>query len=136
MLIDIENMIKNYYEAWNSCDVNKLASFFTEDGVYEDVASGVTIHGKEELKDLFRKKVFKLHYFRSELKSFFFSGNYIAHEWILVSTSAGSPSGTGTNSSPPVTGTSVSIRGVSITELDEGKIKRNRTYEIFPVQIL
>ncbi len=38
MATDVERMFKDYGLAWSSHDVEKIASFFTDDCVYEDVA--------------------------------------------------------------------------------------------------
>jgi len=50
MMTDIEKMFRDYTDAWNSHDVEKIASFFTEDGIHEDVAIGSVYCGKNELK--------------------------------------------------------------------------------------
>ena len=55
MATDVERMFEDYLAAWNSHDVEKIASFFTDDCVYEDVAVGAVSRGKEELKALTSK---------------------------------------------------------------------------------
>ena len=39
----------DYLTAWNSHDINKILSFFTDDGIYEDVAHGIMNQGKKEI---------------------------------------------------------------------------------------
>lgn len=76
-----EKMIKDYYGAWNSHDVDGILSYFTDDCVYEDLAFGVINHGKKELKDFFSDAFATMPDLRLELKSLFFSGDWVGHEW-------------------------------------------------------
>ncbi|MGZ4787292.1 MAG: ester cyclase [Terriglobales bacterium] len=41
---------KKIFKAWNLHDADKLAAFYTDDVVYEDVAYGDSAHGQAELK--------------------------------------------------------------------------------------
>ena len=38
MTTDIEKMFNDYIAAWNSHDVDRIATFFTEDGIHEEVS--------------------------------------------------------------------------------------------------
>ncbi len=51
MATDVEKMLEDYYAAWNSHDVEKAASFFTDDLVYEDVPMAAVQRNKKEFKD-------------------------------------------------------------------------------------
>jgi hypothetical protein len=46
----LEKMFQDYLAAWNSRDIGRIASFFTDDCIYEDVALSVVNHSREELK--------------------------------------------------------------------------------------
>ena len=122
MATDVERMFKDYGLAWSSHDAEKIASFFTDDCVYEDVAIGAVNRGKKELKDFINGTFAAFPDFKIEPKSLFFSGDWVGSEWIMT--------GTHTGDFPlmPATGKSFSIRGASISELHEGKFRRNTDY--------
>ena len=42
---------QNWIDGWNSSDPEKLVAAFTPEGVYEDVAFGITKKGSAELRD-------------------------------------------------------------------------------------
>lgn len=123
-MTDIEKMFKDYAAAWNSHDVEKVAGFFTEDGVHEDVAVGSVFHGKNELKAGISPLFAACPDFKLELKSVFGTADWVAQEWVMTGTQTGAFSGLGI----PATGKSFSIRGASITKLREGRIARNTDY--------
>jgi len=124
MTTDIEKMFKDYTAAWNSHDVEKIAAFFTEYGVHEDVAVGSVYHGKDELKVGISPLFAACPDFKLELKSLFGTPDWVAQEWVMTGTQTGAFSGLGI----PPTGKSFSIRGASITKLRGDKIARNTDY--------
>ena len=79
---DVTGMFKNYEAAWASHDVEKIASFFTNDCIYEDVASGVVRNGKEELKTFLNNILTAFPDLKIEMKSYFVAGdrNYTIKE--------------------------------------------------------
>ena len=124
MTTGIEKMFKEYTAAWNSHDVEKIATFFTEDGVHEDVAIGSVYRGKSELKAGISPLFDACPDFKLELKSLFGTADWIAQEWVMTGTQTRAFSGLGI----PATGKRFSIRGASITKLRGGKIARNTDY--------
>ena len=124
MTADIEKMIKNYIAAWNSHDAKKIASFFTEDGVHEDIAIGSVYHGRNELKAGLIPLFAACPDFKLEIKSLFSTTDFVAQEWVMTGTQTGALDGLGI----PATGKSFSIQGASITKLRRGKIARNTDY--------
>jgi len=122
MAIDMKKFAKDYIGAWNSRDVDKIASFFTDDCVYDDVAFGMVARGKKEINDFLKVTFVWSPDLKFELKSFFGAGGRTATEWVMTGTHAGELPGI------PATGKSFSVRGVSISELREGKISRNTDY--------
>ena len=119
---DVKRMFKDYEAAWASHDVERIVSFFTNDCIYEDVASGVVSNGKEELKNFLKNILTAFPDLKIEIKSFFVAGDWVGSEWIM----------TGTRSGPspylPNAKKKFSIRGASIAELQNGKIHRNSDY--------
>lgn len=111
-----------YAEAWSSHDVDRIASFFTDDCSYEDVALGVENRGKEELKGFARATFAAFPDFAVEPRSLFSAGGWTATEWVMSGTHRGDLPGLA------ATGKSFSVRGASIMELQGGKIQRNSDY--------
>jgi steroid delta-isomerase-like uncharacterized protein len=124
MTFDIEKMIKDYVAAWNSHDAEKIASFFTEDGVHEDVAIGSIYHGRNELKVGLIPLFAACPDFKLEIRTLFSATDCVAQEWVMTGTQTGAFDGLGI----PATGKSFSIRGASITKLRGSKIERNTDY--------
>jgi ketosteroid isomerase-like protein len=48
--VDVEEMLRQENAAWNSHDVDRIATFYTDDCIKEDVAVGVHTGGKEAMK--------------------------------------------------------------------------------------
>jgi steroid delta-isomerase-like uncharacterized protein len=115
MSTDMARILQDYVTASNSHDWNKISPLFTDDCVYEDIGAGEVCHGKQELKAYFDGMLVWSADFRIESKSLFATGNGIASEWVM----------TGTHKA---TGKKYSIRGVSVSELRDGRIRRNTDY--------
>ena len=122
MATDVERMFEDYLEAWNSHDVEKILTFFTDDCVYEDVATGAVNRGKEELKAFSSATFAAFADLKFERTSNFVAGDWRGAEWVMSGTHGGDFPGL------PATGKSFSVRGASITELHEVKIRRNTDY--------
>jgi steroid delta-isomerase-like uncharacterized protein len=99
-----------------------MASFFTEDCVYDNLARGQTYRGKDELKSWAKASFDAIPDFKIDLTSLFISVDLVACEWIMTGTLSGN--------SPelPATGKSFSVRGATIAQLKDGKIQRNADY--------
>jgi steroid delta-isomerase-like uncharacterized protein len=108
--------------AWNTHDEGALLSLFTEDCVYVDIATGVISRGQDELKAFIRETFAWSPDIKFELKSFFTAGDWAASEWIMSGTHSGDAPGM------PATGKAFSVPGAWITEMHDGKIKRNSDY--------
>ena len=123
MATDLKRRMNDYLAAWNSHDVERILSFFTDDVVYEDVAIGKVNRGKKEVKDFISSMIVDFPDFKFEMKSGFNAGDWSAGEWVMSGTFAHS-------SIPglPATGKTFSVRGASITQLRKGKISRNSDY--------
>lgn len=123
-MIDVEKIFNDYITAWNSHDAEKIAEFFTEDGIHEDVAIGSLFRGKSELKAGLNPLFAACPDFKLELKILIRAGDWIAQEWVMTGTQTGDFTGLGISA----TGKKFSIRGASITRLCNGKIARNTDY--------
>ena len=119
----IKRMLLDENASWNSHDVDKIATFYTEDCIKEDVAVGTSTLGKKEMKALLHRVFAAFPDLNVELTSCFHSDEWAASEWLM--------SGTYTNQFPgipPPTGRSFSVRGSTIMKLQNGKISRVSDY--------
>ena len=122
MATNIERVFQDYYASWSSHDAEKVASFFTDDLVYEDVPMAAIQRGKEEFKASWSSFFDACPDFKVELKSLVVSGDRAASEWVMTGKLVKDLPGL------PATGKGFSIRGASIFELEDSKIKRNADY--------
>jgi steroid delta-isomerase-like uncharacterized protein len=109
--------------AWNAHDVERIAAFYTEDCIKEDVALGTSTRGKEEMNALHRRVFEAFPDLRIELTSSFHTDDWAASEWVMSGTYSHQLPGL-----PPATGRSFSIRGSSIMKLHRGRISRVSDY--------
>jgi steroid delta-isomerase-like uncharacterized protein len=121
---DAVKIMKDMMAAMNSWDLEKAASFFADDLIYEDVGSGLVFHGVKEYIDFAKKVRVEFPDRKWEMKSVFSDGHNIATEAVWSGTFTQSV----INPEKLATGKHVSVRCVSITELRDGKICRNRDY--------
>ena len=122
MATDVEKMLEDYYAAWNEHDVEKAASFFTDDLVYEDVPMAAVQRNKKEFKDSWNTFFTKCPDFKLEFKASFATDAWAGSEWVMSGTHAGDWPGM------PATGKKFSVRGASICELRGGKLRRESLY--------
>jgi steroid delta-isomerase-like uncharacterized protein len=112
------NVAQNWIDGWNSTDPETLVAAFTPDGVYEDVAFGITKKGSAELRELHK-------FFHNAV-----GGLYVK----LVDTHVADGHGTiewvfgGTDVDVFKTRKPFSVRGVSVIEVSDGHISRNLDY--------
>jgi len=122
---DLKNRIDEYKLAWNSHDVNKIVSFFVDDGIYEDVGAGIVSKGKRELTAYFDAMFIDYPDFMIEIKSSFGSDEWMCFEIISSGTHTHS---TLTKSTTPATGKHFSVHAASIFQFRNGKIGRQSEY--------
>ena len=121
MATDVKSILEDYCDAVNSHDVERIASFFTDDGIFEDVPRGI-YRGKEQIKANFDSEFASMPDLKVELKTLFVAGDWAGGESVMT--------GTNTGDLPmlPATNKSVSVRAASIFEMRGNKIKRNSNY--------
>ena len=119
----IEKMLKDENAAWNTHDVDKIATFYTDDCVKEDVAIGRATRGKMEMKALVGGAFAAIPDMRIELVTLFDCGDRAATEWVMTGSYSNDFPGL-----PVATGRRFSVRGASIMELRGGRISRISDY--------
>jgi steroid delta-isomerase-like uncharacterized protein len=117
-----EKIAKDLLDAWSSHNTEKTLSFYTDDCILEDLAFGGVKRGKGEVRDYINITFVMFPDVNFKVTSTFCSGDWCASEWVM--------SGTHKGDAPklPATGKNFAIRGVSIIELKDGKIKRESEY--------
>lgn len=120
--IALDLLFQAYGEAWAARDVERIMSFFTEDAVYEDVAMGVVNEGKDQIRGFLGELFSAIPDFAVEVTSAFGAGDQAGSEWIMTGTH------TGAFPDLPATNKSFKVRGASVIELRDGRIKRVSDY--------
>jgi steroid delta-isomerase-like uncharacterized protein len=119
---DVEKMLMDYVGAWNSGDPEKVASFLTDDCVFESLPGEAVHRGLEEVQAWATGVFASFPDFKLEIKSLFVAGDWVGVEWIETGTHKGAMG------PHPPTGKSFAVPGASIIELHQGKIKRETLY--------
>ena len=108
----------NFIAAWNSHDVERVISVFTDDVLYEDVTFGAVNHGSAELRK-FATSIFEaVPDVKFELVSSTVDNGHGTIEWVFI----------GTDKGLYKTGKRFSVRGVSVIDLRGGRISRNSDF--------
>jgi steroid delta-isomerase-like uncharacterized protein len=119
---DLERMLDDWATAWSSHDPERVLKLFTDDCIFEDVTFGVVTRGKEELRSFANGAFAAVPDLQFELKGRFATGEWAAVEWNMSGTHKGDFPGM------PATGKRISVRGSTIFEMEEGKIRRESDY--------
>jgi steroid delta-isomerase-like uncharacterized protein len=114
MAEEAKRVIDDFIAAVSSHDVDKIAICFAEDCVYQDMALGGIMRGREAVKAGYSDIFATIPDFKLEILSLFIADNWVGSEWVMTGTST--------------TGKNFSTQGASFSELQEGKIKRNTDY--------
>jgi len=117
-----DQLVAEYRAAWNAHDVDKVMAFFTDDCECEDAIMREVVRGKPELRA-----------YLAEWLSVFPDISFDVKDQYLSPTGGGAEftfSGTHTNAvmGLPATNKQFTVRGASILELHEGKIRREQDY--------
>src|SRR5882724_9243747 len=125
--VDLERMFDAWATAWSSNDSAKdperVLALFVDDCVFEDVTFGVVVRGKEELRNFVERAFDAIPDFKYELRSRFATNQWAVIEWVMSGTQKGDLPGI------PATGRRFSsVRGSTILELEDGKIRRESDY--------
>jgi len=123
MANDVEKTMKDWVAAWNSHDLDKTISFYSDDCVFEDNGLGITCKGKKELVTYCKSTFKNIPDIQYITKSLFNTGDWVAWEWTMTGTHSQS-----SNPAIKATGKRFSVIGASIIEIRNGKIRRETDY--------
>ncbi len=112
------SLIDQQFAAWNAHDPDKVASFFTEDVVYEDVTYGLTAHGRDELRKMAAGFFTAVPDLKLQVVSTSIENDHGSVEWIF----------SGTDAALYKTGKKFSVRGASRFEVRGNKFARNSDF--------
>ena len=121
MTNNTKQFVKSFWTAWNSHDWEKTSPFYTDDCTMEDLPSKIC-HGKQEIEAYYRYLFVGYPDLNFEPKRSFGNGDHIASEWIMSGTH------TGDTAKFKATGKKFSIQGVTILEINNGKIVRETDF--------
>jgi steroid delta-isomerase-like uncharacterized protein len=119
-----ETLVRAFIESWNKHDINRLTSLFSENCLYEVVADGGSFSSKEGIAAYARSTFSGIPDTRMIIVKVIANDSIGVVEWIWKGTnSVGWPD---MGISP--TNKHFEVRGISIMEIENGLIKRNRDY--------
>jgi len=116
-------VVNAYVTAWNQHDTIALDTLLTPDAIHEDPAQNFRGKGSRAVISFMRGVAATQPDYKWTVSNAMQDGNFVALEWSWTSTYSG-PDPTGKRvANKPMSG-----RGMSIAELDDGKIKRFTDY--------
>ncbi len=118
----VETWLETFYVAK---DPAALAALYTNDGVFEDVPSGISIEGANNIKCFVKGALTLFGDFKLEILSAFTGRDYAVAEYFLTATNTGLYPSTPDNNT---TGKTFRIRSVTILVLKGNKIERSADY--------
>ena len=118
----VEQVVRQLFEAWSQHDLAMIDAVFAADGVYEDVPPQKTYRGPVEIKGFLTAIWEWAPDIRFKLTSIAVVEERAVAEWIMSGTQTG-PIG-----AIPASGNEFSLRGVSVMEIRDGRIMRNSDY--------
>jgi steroid delta-isomerase-like uncharacterized protein len=121
-VIEVSHALDLWAEGWSSHNMERVASVFTDDCIYEDVALGVVNKGKEQLIAFGNGFIGGVPDLDVEVTSSFVSGDKAAAEWTMTGTHSGDLPGM------PASGKTFSLRGVSTFDLRGSRVSRCSDY--------
>jgi len=108
-------IVESWVAAWNSHDVEKVIPLFTDDVLYEDVTFGAVNHGSADLRKFASFFFEAVPDMKFEVLNSSIEGKRGVIEWVF----------SGTDKGVYKTGKQFTVRGVSIIDVEHGRISRN-----------
>jgi steroid delta-isomerase-like uncharacterized protein len=109
--------------AYSSGEADRLLGLYTDDALWEEVASGLSASGQDEIRAHLDRLFTAVPDFAVDTTNGLVAGDLAVAEWEISGTYSSDYLGL-----PPATGQHFSIRGASVFELADGKISRYTEY--------
>jgi steroid delta-isomerase-like uncharacterized protein len=119
---------QEFMAAFNSHDVDKILSLYTDDCIVEDVAKGKVYHGMQEFKKYNNDYFAAFPDARLEFKIDIRLGDWAAYEWVMTGTHRGILPASKNMPEMSPTNKKFSIRGATISQIRNDKVIRETNY--------
>ena len=117
-----ERLVQGWASLFSAHDLDTLMELFTDDVVYEDVAHAVVNSGKDAVRAFAARFLVTFPDATIELSSTFVTPTHGGAEWMMRGTQMGDMPDI------PAMGKHMEVRGASILEFADGKIRRMSDY--------
>jgi len=121
---DNEAVAKAFIEAWSSHDSGNLTALFADSCLYEEVATGRKFNTKGSIADYFDRTIAGIPDSKFEMVDVLASENMAMVEWVWTGTNTVGWA----NMNIPATNKHFEVRGVSVMEIENNRIRKNRDY--------
>ena len=128
MATTLTKTTQEFMTAFNSHDLEKLLSLYTNDAAYEDVGLGVVYHGLQEIRKNLNDFFKSFPDVKMEFTSDFRSGDWGASEWVMTGTNKGNMPAIGGMPEIPATNKKISLKGATILQFRNNKVSREADY--------
>ena len=120
----VPDLVRNYADALNAHDPERVASFYTDDAIVKQaVLNGNRFRGREEIAGLISSNLAGSPNLTVTTGSVIATETQISWEWVYSGDYTGQFPG-----APAGTGQAITLRGVSVMELQNGQISRETLY--------
>jgi steroid delta-isomerase-like uncharacterized protein len=119
--IDRATLLDDYLAAWALRDPVAIASFFTENGIYEDVPLGTRSVGRQQITEFVADAFVAIPDLRIDVQSIASDGDHVATEWVMSGTPVA-------NLAAFRAGARFAVRGASIMQWSGECIRSNVDY--------
>ena len=121
--VDLPPLLAEWAAAVNSADVDQVLALYTDDALWEEVAIGLAASGQDEIRAHLDRLYTAVPDFTVDVTNGFVAGDQAVVEWEISGTYRSDFPGL-----PPAAGQHFSLRGASVFELADGKIRRYTEY--------
>lgn len=121
--VALPSPLAEWAAAYNSGDADQVLALYTDDALWEEVAIGLAARGQDEIRAHLDRLYTAVPDFTVDVTNGFVAGDQAVVEWEISGTYSNDFPGL-----PPAAGQHFSIRGDSVFELADGKIRRYTEY--------
>ena len=112
-------LVADLFEAWNAHDADRIASLYAPDYEGVDIGEATPRRGHAGIRDAFARYLHAFPDVCFALDEIVAQGNRVALVWTATGTHQGS------FMNIPPTGRTVAVRGMSLLEVEDGKVTRD-----------
>ncbi len=124
MAIKLEKNVKDYLDAWNAHDIERILSHLTDDVIYENLGIARVLHGKDEMRAWLKETFGAFPDLRIDIKSMIRTAEQSASEGVMTGTFKGELPSFGFKP----TGKSFSVKTATMVERLGDKVRHTTQY--------